>query len=80
MKTKHWIIIIAIALAGSLGLGAWLLLGQQEKHYVTVIQDGKITMTLDLSKDKTLTLTSAKSVCPWAGVIAACPSPACPMA
>ena len=59
MKTKHWIIIIAIALAASLGLGAWLLLGQQEKHYVTVIQDGKITMTLDLSKDKTLTLTSA---------------------
>ena len=30
MKTKHWIIIIAIALAASLGLGAWLLLGQQE--------------------------------------------------
>lgn len=59
MKTKHWIIIIAIALAASLGLGAWLLLGQQEKHYVTVIQDGKITMTLDLSKDRVLTLTSA---------------------
>ena len=59
MKTKHWIIIIAIALAGSLGLGVWLLLGQQEKHYVTVIQDGKITMTLDLSKDRVLTLTSA---------------------
>ena len=59
MKTKHWIIIIAIALAASLGLVGWLLLGQQEKHYVTVIQDGKITMTLDLSKDRVLTLTSA---------------------
>lgn len=59
MKTKHWIIIIAVALALSLGLGLWLLLGQQEKHYVTVIQDGKITMTLDLSKDRVLTLTSA---------------------
>ncbi len=59
MKTKHWIIIIAALLVLSLGLGLWLLKGQQEKHYVTVIQDGKITMTLDLSKDRVLTLTSA---------------------
>ena len=59
MKTKHWIILIAIVLVLSLGLGLWLLKGQPEKKYVTVVQDGKVTMTLDLSKDQVLTVEGA---------------------
>ena len=59
MKTKYWIAIIAVVLVLSLGLGLWLLKGQEEKKYVTVVQDGRVTMTLDLSKNQVLTLDSA---------------------
>ena len=59
MKTKYWIIAIAVILMLSLGLGLWLLKGQTEKKYVTVVQDGRVTMNLDLSKNQVLTLESA---------------------
>lgn len=57
MKTKYWVILIAAVLAVCLGLSAYFLLPKEERSYVTVVQDGKVTMVLDLSEDRTMTLT-----------------------
>lgn len=59
MKTKYWIIAIALCLALCLVLSVYFLMPKPEKACVTVVQDGTITMVLDLSKKQTMTLTGA---------------------
>ncbi len=58
MKTAYWIGLIALALVLSLSLGLWLLRPQTPKNQVTVVQDGQVTMVLDLDQDQALTFTS----------------------
>ena len=57
MKTKYWIGFLALALVLSLGLGLWLLRPQAPQNQVTVVQDGQVTMVLDLDQNQTLTFT-----------------------
>lgn len=59
MKTKYWIILLALALVLSLGLSFRLLRPKAPEKTVTVIQDGVVTQVLELSKNQTLELTGA---------------------
>ena len=59
MKTKYWVMLIAGVLAMCLGLSLFFLIPRGEKNYVRVVQDGAVTMLLDLGKDQTLELKSA---------------------
>ena len=57
MKTKYWIGFLAFALVLSLALGLWLLRPRPSGNRVTVVQDGQVTMVLDLDQNQTLTFT-----------------------
>ena len=59
MKTKYFAIAIALLLVACLGLSVYFLVPRGNKAYVTVVQDGVVTMELDLGRDQTLTLTGA---------------------
>ncbi len=59
MKTKYWIILLALVLVLSLGLSFWLLRPKAPEKTVTVVQDGIVTQVLDLSKNQILELTGA---------------------
>lgn len=57
MKTKYWIGFLAFTLVLSLALGLWLLRPRPSGNRVTVVQDGQVTMVLDLDQNQTLTFT-----------------------
>lgn len=59
MKTKYWILLIALVLALCVGLSVYFLMPREAKTYVRVVQDGAVTMVLDLSKNQTMTLEAA---------------------
>ena len=59
MKTKYFASAIALLLIACLGLSVYFLAAKDNKAYVTVVQDGVVTMELDLGRDQTLTLTGA---------------------
>ena len=59
MKSKYWIMLVALALTVCLGLSAWLLRPGAPKKTVTVVQDGVVTQVLDLRRDQILELTGA---------------------
>ena len=48
MKTKYFAIAIALLLIACLGLSVYFLAAKDHKAYVTVVQDGVVTMELDL--------------------------------
>lgn len=57
MKTKTWILLLALTLAACAGLSLWLLRpGTADR--AEIWSDGKLLCTLDLSIDRTVTVTS----------------------
>ena len=58
MKTKYWILLLAVILLGSAFLGAWLLGGQAVS--VNVVSEGKLLYTLPLSEDREVTVTTER--------------------
>lgn len=59
MKTKYWVLLLTGLLALCLGLSVFLLMPKGEPAYVRVVQDGNVTMLLDLSQEQTLELRGA---------------------
>lgn len=59
MKTKYWVLLLAGLLALCLGLSLVLLMPRTETACVQVVQDGTVTMLLDLSQEQTLELRGA---------------------
>ena len=51
MKTKYFAIAIALLLIACLGLSVYFLAAKDHKAYVTVVQDGVVTVELDLGRD-----------------------------
>lgn len=59
MKTKWWILLLAVVTVTCLGLSLWLLLPSQSATAVKVISEGKVLYTLPLSEDTRLEIVSA---------------------
>ncbi len=51
MKTRSWIVVLAVVAAVCIGLSLWLLLPKQQVTAVKVISEGKELCTISLSKD-----------------------------
>lgn len=51
MKTRTWIILLAVVMAVCIGLSLWLLLPKEQATAVKVISQGKLLTTLPLSED-----------------------------
>lgn len=58
MKTKYWVSLLGILLAGSLGFGIWLLAPGEAAAAAEVWSDGKLLYTLDLQVDQTKSVVS----------------------
>ena len=56
MKTKYWIILLAVILAVSLGLSIPLLLPGEDAAYAEIISDGKTVTIVDLKIDQTFSV------------------------
>lgn len=51
MKTKTWLLLFSLLCLLLAGMSVWLLLGGEQAGYAEVYSDGKLVVTLDLSKD-----------------------------
>ena len=51
MKTKTWLLLFSLLCLLLAGMSVWLLLGGEQTGYAEVYSDGKLVVTLDLSKD-----------------------------
>ena len=58
MKTRTWILLIALVLAVCVGLSVWLLWPGEPARSVKVISQGKLLYTLPLDQDTQITLTT----------------------
>ena len=58
MKTKTWIILLAVLLAVCVGLSIWLLLPGEKAAQAEIILDGELYRTVDLSVDQEFTVKS----------------------
>ena len=58
MKTKIWIIAIALLLAVCVGLSLWLLVPGERADYAEVWSDGKLLYTVDLRLDQEKTVST----------------------
>ena len=58
MKTKIWIIAIALLLAVCVGLSLWLLVPGERADYAEVWSDGELLFTLDLRLDQEKTVST----------------------
>lgn len=56
MKSKTWILLIALLLVLSLGLSVWLLWMGESAAYAEVWSEGKLLYTLPLAVDRVLTV------------------------
>ena len=56
MKSKFWIILIAVILAVCLALSIWLLQPKEAAAYAEIWSNGKLLHTLPLSVDRQLTI------------------------
>lgn len=59
MKTRSWILIFAAVAAVCLGLSAALRLSGRGAQTAEILVDGAVYQTLDLTRDQTITVTSA---------------------
>ena len=57
MKTKVWIMLLAVVLVVCVALGVWLLWPREAKN-AQVYSDGELLFTLDLRIDQTKTVQS----------------------
>lgn len=58
MKTRSWILLIAVLLALSLGAAALLYLGEAPADRAEVYSDGVLIRTVRLAEDQSFTVTS----------------------
>ena len=58
MKTKIWIIAIALLLVVSIGLSVWLLLPGEGMERAEIWSDGKLLFTVDLRMDQEKTVST----------------------
>ena len=58
MKSRFWIIAIALILVLCVGLSIWLLGGMEEAEMVEIWSDGKLLYSLPLSVDTQLRIDS----------------------
>ena len=58
MKTKYWIILLALLLAVCLGLSIPLLLPGEEAKFAQITSNGETIMTLSLATDQEITIPS----------------------
>ena len=59
MKTKTWILLISVILVICIGLSLWLYLPKKPASAAEIWSEGKLLYILDLSKNQTMTVTSA---------------------
>ena len=62
MKTKIWIILLAVLLALSLAAGLFLLSGGEDASRAEIWSDGELLYTLDLSVDQKLEIHCGSGV------------------
>lgn len=60
MKTKYWIMLIAVILAVCIGLSIPLLTGEETAGYAEIISDGQVMQVVDLNIDREIHITTAK--------------------
>ena len=60
MKTKTWIILIALVLVLSMGLSIPLLFSGTPATHAEITSNGKLLKTVDLRIDQTFTVTTEK--------------------
>ncbi len=58
MKSRYWILLIALLLALCLGISGWLLLSQETADRVEIWSDGTLLKTLSLTEDTVYTVQS----------------------
>ena len=59
MKTKFWIILVALVAVVSLAVSLWLFRPVEQAAFVKVISEGTVLYTLPLSEDTQLEIVSA---------------------
>ena len=62
MKTKIWIVILAVILIASLGASLWVLLPKEQATAVKVVSEGKVLYTLPLSENTRLEIVSSQGI------------------
>lgn len=60
MKTKCWILLIALLLMTSVGLSLWVMLPGEDAAYAEIWSEGKLLHTLDLRIDREVTVTTQR--------------------
>ncbi len=58
MKTRFWILLIALILLVCIGLTLWMHLGAEPASAVQILSDGELLYTLPLSVDRELEITT----------------------
>lgn len=56
MKTKYWVILLAVVLVLSIGSSLWLLLSGQPAQEAQIWVEGKLWKTVSLTRDQTFTV------------------------
>lgn len=58
MKTKYWIILLALILISCIGLSIPLLFPEQESSYAEISSNGQIVQVVALDIDRMITVTT----------------------
>ena len=58
MKTKYWVLLLALILAACIGLSIPLLLPGQEAAYAEIVSDGQVLHRVDLHLDRQFSVTT----------------------
>lgn len=58
MKTKYWIILLAVILVVCLGLSIPLLLPGEDALYAEIISDGQVMQVVDLTIDREIHIST----------------------
>lgn len=59
MKTKYWILLIALILVICVGLSIPLLLNHEDAAYAEIISDGQVMQVVDLGIDREIHITTS---------------------
>ena len=59
MKTRYWVIGLALLLAACIGLSIPLLLPGQDAAFAQIISDGQVMHTVDLKTDRQIHISTA---------------------
>ena len=61
MKTRYWVIGLALLLTACIGLSIPLLLPGQDAAFAQIISDGQVMHTVDLKTDRQIHISTANS-------------------